>query len=364
MSADIQSRDGLFELFQRRLVDTQHDLEAEQSLEYDRKMLKTYIIESNILPGQFIQSSEIINNSRSIDEELFELEIQTSDDLKTFYLDSNDRRFWSLYTLVGSQVARQTFDKITSKNGNGLDRPWIPNDTQKTFLNYGEFKGAGLNQYGTEAFPRNFVDVGDFRLELEGDDAERFYTEFDQHSNIQKILSLSRIKIRTVDEHHYITQRITNEGAFTARGGTDIDLHLKTVKKVKNAYRELIDSIESNHLVNYHQENDGVSVEGEHIRIDINNTIGDIAEFLTYLVNAQKPFRLMGPTTKIDDDYYKVRAVDLHNGDKVTLEIGSNWIRIYLYEGACGNTALRIFSNIQHYYDPSSVMHIEGVENV
>lgn len=327
MSTQINSRVGLEERFQRRLVDTQDDLESDQSLEYDRKMLKTYIIESNITPDKFLRSSDIVGESRKIDDDLFEFRLE-SDEGELFYLDSRDSRFWSLYTLVGSQLARQTFKRLTTQDANGLDRPWIPNKTQKKILKLGRFKGAGLKQQGQDAFPREFVDVGDFRLELEGDDAERFYYEFDEHSQIQEILSLSRIKIRTVDGHNYITQRITNEGAFTARGGTDIDLHFETVSKVKDRYRRLVEAIESNHRIQYTESTDSVSFDGKHIRIDIENTIDDIEEFISYLVNANKPFRLMGPTTQISDDYYKVRAIDLHNGDKVTLEIGSKWIRI------------------------------------
>lgn len=363
MSVQIDTRRELFSLFQKRLEDTQEDLAQEQSLEYDRKMLKTYIIESNISPNQFIQRSDIFEDARQIDENLFEFQLENEEE-KEFYLDSKDDRFWSLYTLVGSQLARQTFTKLTTENGNGLDRPWIPNDTQKEILDLGEFKGAGMNQHGKKAFPEDFLDVSDFRLELEGDDAERFYTEFDEHSDIQKILSLSRIKIRTVDGDDFLTQRITNEGAFTARGGTNIDIHFRTVDNVKKKYRRLINAIESNHRINYEGVEGRVQVEGKHIRIDLTNPIEDIQEFLSHLVNAKKPFRLMGPSTKIDDNYYKVRAIDLHNGDKVTLEIGRKWMRLYLYDQACGNTALRIFTNIQHFYDPSSIMHIEGVENV
>ena len=345
-------------------MSSQDDLEEDQTLESDRKMVKTYIIESNVSSEEFIHGSGIITDYRVIEPDLYEFHISEERD-KRFYLDSSDERFWSMHTLVGSQLARQTFVRITGSDGNGLDHPWIPNKTQNEILDtQGEFKGAGYNQHGVKAFPSSLVDVGDFSLNFNGEDADRFHREFNEQMGIDSLLSLSRIKIRTKDGENYLTQRITNEGAFTARAGTDIDIHRRTVDYVKDKYKNIINAIESNHLLRYDESDGGVNVNGRHIRINLENPIEDLEEFTSHLVNAKMPFRLMGPKTSMGDGYLKVRAVDLHNGDKVTLEIGPTWIRLYLYEGACGNTALRIFTNLQHHYDPSSTMHVEGVENV
>lgn len=53
--------------------------------------------------------------------------------------------------------------------------------------------------------------------------------------------------------------------------------------------------------------------------------------------------------------------MDIDNGDKFSIEMTAEWIRLYLYGGGCGNTALRIFTNLQHYYDPSATLVIDGV---
>ena len=47
----------------------------------------------------------------------------------------------------------------------------------------------------------------------------------------------------------------------------------------------------------------------------------------------------------------EVEAVDLHVGQTLQLDIGSRWMRVYLYEGACGNTVARLISNLQHRFD-------------
>ena len=47
----------------------------------------------------------------------------------------------------------------------------------------------------------------------------------------------------------------------------------------------------------------------------------------------------------------QVVAVDLHTGDPIDLEVTPSTIRIYLPKGSCGNTVLRIYVNLQHYFD-------------
>jgi hypothetical protein len=51
----------------------------------------------------------------------------------------------------------------------------------------------------------------------------------------------------------------------------------------------------------------------------------------------------------------------MHNGDQFSIELTPDWMRLYLYEEACGNTVLRIFTNLQHYYDPSAALVIDDV---
>jgi hypothetical protein len=54
-----------------------------------------------------------------------------------------------------------------------------------------------------------------------------------------------------------------------------------------------------------------------------------------------------------------VKGVDLHNNDKYTMEICPEWIRLYLGKNACGNTALRIYSNLQRHYDSGATMEVQ-----
>ncbi len=363
MSHSVNTRDGLFRKFQARIKDSQSSLEEEQRLEHEKNMLKTFIIESNVHHTEFIEESEYFEEPRLIEDDLIEIK-GTNDEGHVFYLDTEDNRFWSLYTLISSQSADDYINKITRADQNGLDRLWIPNNTQREFLDLGAFKGAGMKQRGKEAFPEDFVDVSDMRLELDGDDALKFYDTFKDAADIDQVLSLSRIILRREEQDDHLTERITNSGAFTARAGTSIQIHLNIVNKIKETYQQIITAIEENHRLSYDEKDHGVRVGGQHLTLRLDNTISDVDEFISHLVDSSPPFRLIGPSTELGDDYRKVRAVDLHNGDKVTLEVEPTEIRIYLSEEACGNTALRIFTNIQQHFDPSAVLEIKGVDNV
>ena len=46
-----------------------------------------------------------------------------------------------------------------------------------------------------------------------------------------------------------------------------------------------------------------------------------------------------------------MEAVDLHVGQHLRFDITTNWLRVYLFEGGCGNTVARLASNLQHHFD-------------
>lgn len=47
----------------------------------------------------------------------------------------------------------------------------------------------------------------------------------------------------------------------------------------------------------------------------------------------------------------RVHAVDLHVGRRLVVEIGNDFLRVYLPTEACGNSLLRLYTNLQHTFD-------------
>lgn len=42
---------------------------------------------------------------------------------------------------------------------------------------------------------------------------------------------------------------------------------------------------------------------------------------------------------------------DLHIGRRLSVEVGRDWMRVYLNAGTCGNTIARLVSNLQTTFD-------------
>ena len=47
----------------------------------------------------------------------------------------------------------------------------------------------------------------------------------------------------------------------------------------------------------------------------------------------------------------RVHAVDLHIGAPISFEVTPELIRVYLPSGTCANSVLRLYANLQHFYD-------------
>lgn len=74
-------------------------------------------------------------------------------------------------------------------------------------------------------------------------------------------------------------------------------------------------------------KNGGFTIKGS--PFVVNKNINDMPKFIKKLINCDKPYRIWGLTSKINDDYYVVNCVDLVTKNSFDLEICSKWIRCY-----------------------------------
>jgi len=63
------------------------------------------------------------------------------------------------------------------------------------------------------------------------------------------------------------------------------------------------------------------------------------------------PFRLWGEAEIAADGIGSVEAVDLHVGQRLSIDVTVDGVRLYLPEGTCGNTIVRLVTNLQHRFD-------------
>jgi hypothetical protein len=90
---------------------------------------------------------------------------------------------------------------------------------------------------------------------------------------------------------------------------------------------------------------------GEPINFVFDRPIAQLDVFCRSIFDCSEPFRLWGVPVPLADDFYRVHALDLHVGNSLTFEVAPKFVRLYLPSGACGDTVVRFFTNLQHHYD-------------
>jgi hypothetical protein len=320
-------------------------------------MLKTALIESNISIDE-LHGLEVVDEIMEIESDLHILKTENREDEGWLFVDTHDERFWIIFSMGKAPFFKRAIDDLLRGEGRGLDRLWLPTEQVERVGEMGSYEGVKISFGANDVFPEEFIEDNlrftDLNIDGSGQNSKLLYDILKGTDEIDKFLALSRIQIRREIEGEFVRERVTNEGAFTTRGGSDIQLHISTVEQIKDRYAQLLNDIERNHIISADPKDHGGRSKGAPIIIRFSKPVPDVGEFLKHVVNAQDPFRLWGHSRKVGEEAYKVDGVDAHNGDKFLVEMSPEWIRLYLYKGACGNTALRLFTNIQQYYDPAA----------
>ena len=166
------------------------------------------------------------------------------------------------------------------------------------------------------------------------------------------------MSVKRGNYHEYVIQELTYSGRFVGRGGNSIDDYISLIEMSQKMYRNLIEDIERNSL-GVKKVEGRTLIEGKAFDFILDREITNTLAFIEQLLSSSKPFRLWGLKNKISKDYYQIVCVDLHTGDNLNIEISPHLIRVYLPKGACGNTVLRLFSNLQHYFDSAIKLNDE-----
>jgi len=63
--------------------------------------------------------------------------------------------------------------------------------------------------------------------------------------------------------------------------------------------------------------------------IDFKEAIEDLSAFIETVFTPKPPYFLFALTIRLQEDYYKVKGVDLLHNKKYTVEITPHWARAY-----------------------------------
>lgn len=369
-----ENKKELIEHFQNSISNTYKQLLQENKLEFESNLLKTYLIENNI-PTEY-DVEWLFSNHLKLKvkgRDIFPKVIRTNDDellLIRFdnhldvYVDLSDERIWNFYSLGDAKLTDDVFMRIY--NSPFLDRIWMNHFFLDGLQEFGVARGFGLD-FDYRKFDKDDDTSSVLKMQLSGiKTASNVYKKLKSFEELQDNICLSKIKIKTYDKElsdNFIIQDIKYNGKITAKG-SDISLHLESVLKIKKKYLSILEVIENKYRVGWRYSNGILTLEGYPLYLVRNDgkeiNVNLLAE---KLFDGSYPYKLLGQIKDIPYGKF-VEVLDLHIGATFSLQIFPDMIVAYLREDVCGNSILRLYTNLQHTYSNSFVIENDNGERI
>ncbi|MEV6840303.1 hypothetical protein AB0N17_38395 [Streptomyces sp. NPDC051133] len=264
------------------------------------------------------------------------------------WVDQLGGRFWSVHSSMPMRRINPFLHEKIEKRRD-LDWMWLPSGHLENL-----WPSAISNRVRTKFHGRDFLadddPAQDLTINLAGRGAERLMRHISSDEKYRSAVSFDSVQVALSDpDLGRISEGVDRMGRFAVSG--DLEYHFQFVDAVVHRYSRLVQLCEARAINWSSVGNDGGSIfSGAPISIRFNRQIPDLEHFTASLFASRRPFRLWG-IPELSGDVARVEAVDLHVGHGLRLEIGPQWMRVYLDKGTCGNTVARLVSNLQHRFD-------------
>jgi len=345
------------------------ELEVEEiALEETRgrpRLLKSYIMEANAdLPSKTDLTSLRISRTNTKLPEVSVLSLAYGTMRARFFVDTSDKRFWILHTNDLANHTNRLFRRLVFSPEASFDRTWLPIELMQkvSSLSGNSFRGFGLAYQ--DFFASNGegeLPVEELRMRVSGSSSIDALEALRDKEKLRRSLSYSMVRVRRGNRLNYVVEELGYSGRFIARGGSSIDDYVSLIEITRKMYRNTVETIERN-SIGVKEIEGRTLVEGQAFDLTLDREIEDIDSFVDRLISPTLPFRLWGIKNRISKNMIQVIGVDLHTGDSVDLEVSPFLIRIYLPKGSCGNTVLRLYANLQHYFDSATKLNGEPLQ--
>lgn len=265
-----------------------------------------------------------------------------------FYLDRQDARFLLLHTNEDGKRANRAIRGLVGEIDYAFDHAWFYTDMLQKWTRE---RGGADGKYGIEH--DGMFQKKPTRVNIEGPGARSIYYKVLEMEELGGRTSQKSIDVQGEGRNgvgQHVEDRISNTGCFAIRRGKSVKDHLDVVGECKDEYRDVVLRVEGN-MLGVKSDGGSHELKGSPFVIRFPKKIPDLEAFIDAVFNSREPFRLWGVRQKISDGYYGVASVDLHEGSAINFEIADDMMRVYLREGSCGNTLVRLFTNLQLRHD-------------
>jgi hypothetical protein len=269
-----------------------------------------------------------------------------------FWVDQLDERFWNFHTTMPAGAAsRYLKQQVASRHD--LDWMWLPSEHLRTVWPDTPARGVRSKFEGGQLLGRT-ASVSDVRLRLSGQSADFFLEYLYKNPEIRSAVPFESVEVALDDpDFGSVHEAVDRMGRF-AVSGNSLEFHLQFIQTVVARYRHLVTLCEEKAIgwkpFDLTHADTGGRVEGAPIVLKFSRTIPDLEQFTDALFSSREPFRLWG-VPRVRDGIAEVEAVDLHVGQRLSIDVGEQWMRVYLGQDSCGNSVARLASNLQHRFD-------------
>ncbi|MBF8436543.1 hypothetical protein I0Q91_05605 [Halanaerobiaceae bacterium Z-7014] len=361
----VNSRHELYTNFNDIMNNVYVNRRDKKEQNYNQNLIKTYLVEGHINkinePSHddflkfFAEKNKKIEHKLEMkptnDEYLFKLNYN---DIEFFLDAANDKRFFLLHTSEKSADTDKVISQMISRVSS-LDNIWLTKKLMQFTKKYSYWRSISLNhndisieskdsELGEEKDNVNIkVDSGEAKI-------KSLIEMLNDNKDFSYLTGISHLSLLIKeDDNSRILDDLRYDGKFSTRGDS-FNKHLWLVNKIYDNYKKRVYNIEENYTIGL----SNTKFSGLPINIEFSRKDLKLDFIIKVIFSNKKPFKLWGYPEKINDDYYKVHAIDLHSGNqgnKMTFEITKDFITLYLSKNNCGNTVARLICNIQQYLD-------------
>ena len=324
-------------------------------------MGRTLALDPSAPTKTFVLEAHADDSRAFLEEIVGEKNVESTDDAflhkavlpeGVLWVDQLDSRFWSIHTDLQIQPVR-TFLQREIERRRDLDWMWLPSGHLRNIWPtaisrkvHTTFKGGRF--LGSDSAAR------DLRVQLSGRDATDLLDYIADNDRYRSSVSFERIQASLIDSDlGQIEEGVSRMGRFLVTGDS-FEFHAQFVRSVVQRYSNLVTLCEKHAIAvtSFAGDADGCGgrLDGGPIVIKFSRKIDDLDTFLGTLLSSRAPYRLWG-IPEVRDNYAEVHAVDLHVADSLRIDIGTDFLRVYLGHGSCGNTIARLVANLQHTFD-------------
>lgn len=354
------------------IMTAEQPIEEEEEEEVEKRgrprALKSYITESNSeLPSRFTFEG---GEARVFDTGLPELKVlclraetQAVKDVVRFYVDMQDPRFWVLHTPNLAEDVNLLYRSFVDKSHLQLDRAWIPSEMLERIssLPGNAYKGFGLRFTDILASREEESPIEELTMAVSGRSSSEAISALRESESIRRSISYERLRVQRGAGSSYTRDDVSFNGRFIVLDGTSADNHIGLVNSTRTLYKTVIEEVEQS-SIGVEEVEGRTLFKGQAYDLEFEREVPDYDVFLKRLLDPSPPFRLWGIKVSKDGETRRVVAVDLHTGQPIDLEVAPSLIRVYIPQGSCGNTLMRLYVNLQHNFD--SRLTLRGLDKL